>query len=424
MISNLMGQDDKSGPEVVMGKKIKILITDTAPLYPPQWGGPKRIWHLFSNFPDADFEFTYVGVTFTGSPESKSPDKQIRNNFVEKLTLFPPHYALWHRLERIVLKNTHLDLFVYLAMNTDWRFKRLLNAQAAKIVICSHPWAWPCLRRKSDQILIYDAHNCEYLLLAEILKKRLLKNLVLRQVKKIEGELCRQSDLILACSAKEKEDLVKLYKINPAKVAIVTNGAQIKEITGAARKEDSRKALGLASFDKVVVFVGMYYKPNIDAAQFIIRKVAPALPDFKFLLAGEIARAFVSVNLPPNTKFLGRVTEEQLDTVLRAADLAINPVFDGAGINIKMLDYLAYGLPVITTSCGARGIETDGQEVMLVAAPDDFADTIKQLSVEADVKKRLAEAGRRLIARRYDWQLISRQLQEIILARLENFHGC
>ena len=89
-----------------------------------------------------------------------------------------------------------------------------------------------------------------------------------------------------------------------------------------------------------------------------------------------------------------------------------------------MLDYLAYGLPVITTSCGARGIETDGQEVMFVAAPDDFADTIRQLSVEADVKKRLAEAGRRLVARRYDWQLISRQLQEIILARLRNVHGC
>jgi glycosyltransferase involved in cell wall biosynthesis len=167
----------------------------------------------------------------------------------------------------------------------------------------------------------------------------------------------------------------------------------------------------------------MYYKPNIDAANFIIRQIAPGLPDFKFLLAGEISRAFVSAKLPANIKFLGKVNEEQLDLVLRAADIAINPMFDGSGVNIKMLDYLAYGLPIVTTECGARGIETGGQEVMIVASPADFPEAIRKLNADLGLKARLAEAGRRLAFERYDWKAISQELKNALLKRLKYNHA-
>jgi glycosyltransferase involved in cell wall biosynthesis len=405
------------------GKKLKVLLTDTAPLYPPRWGGPKRIWHLFSNFPAEDFEFTYAGVTFEGSPESKCRHKRIRDNFEEILTVFPPHYALWHILEKIVLKNTRLDLFPYLAMHTDGQFRCLLKSQAADIIICSHPWSSPCVQKKANQFLIYDAHNCEYLLMAKILKNRLLKNLVLSQVKRIEGRLCRRSDLILACSAKEKEDLAKLYKINPDKVIIVTNGTEVKEATSAEERENSRKSLGLAQSEKVVVFVGMYYKPNIDAARFIIERIAPQLVDYKFLLVGSISQAFAAGKLSPNIKFLGKVTEEQLEGALRAADIAINPMFDGSGINIKMLDYMSYGLPIVTTECGARGIETFGQQPMIVSLPVDFTENIKMLSTNRQLEESLSEAGRSLAAEHYDWKTISHRLRGALLERLKFNHG-
>ncbi len=404
-------------------KKLKVLITDTAPLYPAQWGGPKRIWNLFSNFTQEDFEFTYIGVTFEGSAEAKCRQNKIQDNFEEILTVFPPHYFLWHIVEKTFLKNTHLDLFPYLAMSTDWRFRSLLKAQAADIIICSHPWSAPCIQKKDKQFLIYDAHNCEYFLMAKILKGRLLKNLVLSQVKGIEGAVCRRSNLILACSAQEKEDLVKLYKINPDKIIIVANGTQVKEVTSATKKEESRKRLGLASGEKIVVFVGMYYKPNIDAANFIINKIALDLPGFKFLLIGEISRAFISAKFTANIIFLGKVNEEQLDAALRAADIAINPMFDGSGVNIKMLDYLAYGLPIVTTECGARGIETGGQEAMIVVSPSDFPEAIRKIDADPGLKARLAEAGRRLAFERYDWKSISQELREALLKRLKYNHA-
>ena len=399
-------------------QKIKVLVSDTAPLYPPQWGGPKRIWNLFSNFPQDIFEFTYIGVTFEGSPESKCRHKSIRNNFEEILTVFPPHYRLWHFMEKIFLRDSHLDLFPYLAMNTDWRFKRLLNCRKADIIICSHPWSSPSIRKKRNQFFIYDAHNCEYLLMARILERRLFTSLILSQVKRIEGAACRRSDLILVCSAKEKEDLVSLYKVNPQKIVVIPNGSQVKAATSPQEKESSRRQLHLDNDQKVVVFVGMYYKPNIDAARFIIEKIAPQLPDFKFLLIGALSEAFVSVKLPANVKFLGRISDEQLETALRAADLAINPMFDGAGMNIKMLDYMSYGLPIVSTECGLRGIENCQDDLMIRSSAANFAEDIKMLSHDHQLSQRLSVSGRNLVAEHYDWKTISRKLQGTILERL------
>ena len=47
-----------------MAPRIKLLITDTAPLYPPLWGGPQRIWNLYGNLSQELFSITYVGVKF------------------------------------------------------------------------------------------------------------------------------------------------------------------------------------------------------------------------------------------------------------------------------------------------------------------------------------------------------------------------
>lgn len=412
---------DTSLKPKIMDRRLKVLVADTAPLYPPQWGGPRRIWHLFSNFSQESFDFTYVGMAFQGSPESRYMHKRIRDNFKEILCVFPPHYYLWNLIERAVLRNTNLDLFLYLAMNTDWQFKYLLNSQEADIIVCSHPWSSPCMQKKDGQFFIYDAHNCEYFLMSKILGRHILKSLILNQVKRIEGDACRKSDLILACSDKEKEDLVKLYKINSDKVIITTNGSDVKEATSLVKKESSRKALSLSNDDKVVVFVGAYYKPNIDAARFIIRKIAPNIPSLKFLLIGTISKAFISEQMPSNIKFLSRVTEEQLETALRAADIAINPMFSGSGINIKMLDYMAYGLPIVTTACGARGIETYGKQPMIVSSADNFVENLKILSSNSQLCERLSEDGRNLIVKYYDWKIISHKLQEIILERMSKF---
>lgn len=398
--------------------KIKVVISDTAPLYPPLWGGPKRIWNLYGNLRQDLFDIAYIGIDCALGRKRKYKYNIIQINFKEISCRLPVYYYFWHGMERIVFNGTSLDLFIYLWMHSGREFKYILNSQEADIVICSHPWSSLCIDKKSKQFFIYDAHNCEYLLMNGMLGRHILKRIVLNQVKRIEGDACRKSDLILACSENEKKDLINLYKVNPDKIIIVTNGTDVRDKTYSIKKENNRNKLAISRNERVIIFIGAYYKPNIDAARFIIERIATELNEFKFLLVGTIFEAFKEERIPNNVKMLGWLSEEQLDSALRASDIAINPMFDGSGINIKMLDYMSYGLPIVTTQLGARGIETFGRQPMIVSSIDRFIENIRMLNANTTLYKHLSEDGRGLVAQHYDWKMISNGLQEAIMERL------
>lgn len=84
-----------------------------------------------------------------------------------------------------------------------------------------------------------------------------------------------------------------------------------------------------------------------------------------------------------------------------------------------MLDYMAYGLSIVTTECGARGIETDGNQPMIISSADNFAENLKILSNNTQLCEQLSEDGKSLVAKHYDWKIISHKLQGIILERMK-----
>src|SRR3989338_8241998 len=351
--------------------------------------------------------------------------KKIRDNFKEVACALPAHYHLWNIAKRALFRNTPIDLFTSLWMHTDWYFKYALNSHKADIMICSHPWPSLCMDKRKGQMFIYDAHNCEYILMDRILSRHPLKHWVLRRVKKIEADACKKSDLILACSENEKNELLRIYKADPEKIIIVSNGTNVVTQKSSTDKGEAKKKLGFSSADKIVIFIGAYYKPNIEAVNFIVSKLAFQLPDFKLLVVGTVADAFKNRKVIPNIRFLGGVSEDILQAALTAADIAINPVLEGSGINIKMLDYMSYGLPILTTSCGARGIDTAQREPFIVSELDEFSDNIRRIMLKSELYRKMSQEAREVAGERYNWQAISKKLQETILKKMgykENVH--
>ncbi len=82
--------------------------------------------------------------------------------------------------------------------------------------------------------------------------------------------------------------------------------------------------------------------------------------------------------LPANVELLGVIDEKRLYSVLRAADIALNPVEIGSGTNLKLVQYMAAGLAVISTETGVRGIER-GSEVCAVAKRTQFREILQGL---------------------------------------------
>ena len=144
--------------------------------------------------------------------------------------------------------------------------------------------------------------------------------------------------------------------------ALVPNCADTNALVppGYAQKAAEKAANGWARRD-VSVFVGSGYRPNTEAAAFIIEELAPAFPDMVFAIVGSVKEAYLRgkeamPNLPRNVALLGVIEEDRLYSVLRAADFGLNPIEIGSGTNLKLVQYMAAGLAVISTETGIRGI--------------------------------------------------------------------
>jgi len=92
------------------------------------------------------------------------------------------------------------------------------------------------------------------------------------------------------------------------------------------------------------------------------------------------------------------------------ADIALNPITTGAGTNIKLFDYFARGLPVVSTPFGIRGIDLEDGTHACIVDLDEFSDTIRQLLESPEQRDRIGEAGRTLVADKYTWETISKRL--------------
>ena len=393
------------------GKKIKLLVSDTAPLYPPLWGGPIRIWNLYNNLSKEKFSLDYVGIDFALKERYKV--NKIASNFREFLVSLPPHYYLWYPFHKAFFKDLSFDLFFYFMMPTVKEFVRIFENLKADILISSHPWAAPCIKKNKNQLFIYDAHNCEYLLMRAVTKNKLLGGIVSLWTRKIENDACRKSEAILVCSEEEKDDFIRLYGINEKKIYVIPNGTVIKSLPNVKEKKEAKEKLGLIG-KKIIIFIGAYYRPNIEAVEFIMDNLALELNEYTFFITGSVKDAFKDRKLPENVKFSGRVSEEELDVILRACDIAVNPMFNGSGINIKMLDYFGYGLPVVTTSCGARGIKGTNGENLIICTPEEFPKYIREIFENSGLYNRLKDNGKKLAEEFYDWKIISQRLEEVI----------
>jgi glycosyltransferase involved in cell wall biosynthesis len=115
------------------------------------------------------------------------------------------------------------------------------------------------------------------------------------------------------------------------------------------------------------------------------------VPDFRFILAGDVGSAFTGL---PAVECIGRVGA--VSDAFGQAAIAVNPVRMGTGLNIKMLDALACGMPCIASESGSRGLWSQRGVAFEVVANDDaeaMVNAILALLADRQRAARLADAG-------------------------------
>ncbi|MBU1006835.1 MAG: hypothetical protein KKH08_04500 [Candidatus Omnitrophica bacterium] len=111
-------------------KTVKIIVSYTAPLYPPLWGCPKRVWGLYANLGEG-FDIIYVGANSARSKEYTN--RKVKENVKEIMQPLCKMYYPFRMLELKTIKNLTFDIFTYLMMIFDRGFREELNSHEADI---------------------------------------------------------------------------------------------------------------------------------------------------------------------------------------------------------------------------------------------------------------------------------------------------
>lgn len=255
------------------------------------------------------------------------------------------------------------------------------------------------IRKYSKAKLIYRAHNIEYRIwnrLAESEKnfiKRKYLMLLAERLKNFEFDVINRVDAIVALTEEETRILKEMGAKQP--ICIAPTCFFLEEFKPVVEpKEFSLFHIG-----------AMDWMPNTAGLKWFIRevwsKVNATHPQIKLNLAGnKMPKDFFSFN-NENCNVQGRV--EDAKKFMAEHSVMIVPLLAGSGIRVKILEGMAMGKPIISTSQGAEGLYYENRKNILIAdTPDEFYNAIIECYQSPELRKSLGENARTLAVEYYD----------------------
>ena len=250
---------------------------------------------------------------------------------------------------------------------------------------------------------LYNAHNCEAMLYGQLHAGKQCKPIT-DLVRSVERRMLDAVDLVLYCNDGDLAAFREMAPDTDFEALYVPNG-----MTPAA---DIASLTSLENQLFHAAFMGSGHPPNVHAAKFIAHTLAPKNPEITFDIIGScLPEGDYAMNLRRH----GVVDDETKARLLRGAHLALNPMAAGSGSNVKVLEYFAYALPVLSTTFGMRGIHAEIDKEYLEASLEQFDQVLKQVSHDPVVLSSVGEAGRALALEKYTWDAIVRPVAERLL---------
>jgi polysaccharide biosynthesis protein PslH len=258
----------------------------------------------------------------------------------------------------------------------------------------------------SKPLLILDQHNAVYMIPLRMAQsernplKRALLQLEARKLMKYEIEACQRFDHV-AWVTQEDYEAVENHSLN---ISVPNSG--IIPICGAPESEPviERKP----NAQRVTFLGGLHYPPNAQGILWFAQKVFPQVlaqrPDAVLTVIGKQPPAELQqLGIPTaNLEVTGYVNDPK--PYLAETAVFIVPLLAGGGMRVKIVEGWTWGLPIVSTTVGAEGIDTQpGDSLVIADSPDTFAHATVRLLQDRREAERIARAGRQWVLQHYNW---------------------
>ncbi|MGD8279490.1 MAG: glycosyltransferase family 4 protein, partial [Gemmatimonadota bacterium] len=265
-----------------------------------------------------------------------------------------------------------------------------------------------------DVRLVVDTHNIDSLVLSRYagrmrIPRRWYAQMTAARLRRHERHVFARADRIVVCSDIEAPFVRRVP--GSGEPAVIPNGVDASGtfVPGTARPVPGR----IAFFGK------LDYYPNADAVEYLAEAILPRiraeLPEAEAHVIGPDPPPAVRALERPGSgiRVTGRVPE--IPAALSTASVVVVPLRLGGGTRLKILEALALGLPVVSTSIGAEGLDLEpGRDLVVADDPGVFAAEVIGLLRDPERGRRLGANGRETVSRRFDWSVIEGRIDALL----------
>jgi glycosyltransferase involved in cell wall biosynthesis len=385
---------------------------------PPRFGGQRRLDGLIAGV--AAFHEASV-LSLVDAGEDQTEARAATGTYCRRVVTVPsrlraasPAYKRVLQLGSLVLPWSY-ERIVHRERALETALDRLLAEAPFDIVQFEFPHLVAYRSRlgqarRSRAAFLLDEHNIEYDVVRQTASagpgwaRRLYSALDWPKVRAEELRAWTQLDGCTLTSARDEE---RLLAVAPAtRTAVVPNGVDLGLFQPTAVPPEAATLLFFGAVD---------YHPNTEGLLFFLEEVMPRLrartPRVRLCIVGRRPPEVLLRRRDPDVEITGAV--DDVRPYLERASVVIVPVRIGGGTRLKIIEAMAMGKAVVSTSRGAEGLDAvPGRDLCLADDADGFAAQIGRLLDEPERARRLGAAARRFVEARYGWAASVQRLTE------------
>ncbi len=406
----------------MLGERLNILYVSPLPPSPPRFGAQARVHGLITNLAPRH-EITAVSLLDRDFDAGEC--ERAMREYCREVVLVPNPRGQDGIAKRALQLRSLASLrsFEYHRFSVpalQGQLDRLLRRDRFDVVNLEFPYLAHLRLRQSPPgspppSLVLDAHEIAHDIVRQIARsdvspgRRLYAALNWRKLRRDERAAFRAADGIYACSVADQERL--LSYVPSARTLVIPNAADVDFY--------QPRACDPPSDGRTVLFFGLLSTfPNLDGVSFFLREIWPAIaarrPLARCKIVGRQPPASLLELAGPRIEITGFV--EDLRPHLASAAVLVVPLRLGGGTRLKIVEGMAMGRPIVSTSLGAEGIEAvPEREILIADQPLEFAAAVVRVLDDPALASRLGRAARQLAVARYSWRAAALRLERFFV---------
>lgn len=386
---------------------MRILIISAFPPYPLTRGSSIRIFNLAKELrKKAEVKF----LSLASSAQEMDALRDLQDLFPVDIVPFELKRNLKIHIRYFFSFHPYYRNVVF-SKELAAKVKDLTSREKFDVVQVEGLWIAHLLDQIRLGLRVLDNHNVQTLYFKRLCnyssarpKERILSFFDMLKLPRYERTYSERYDVCLCVS---KVDLKLLTNMAPtAHYRVVNNGVDTEFF----------RPVPYDLYSKSVVHVGYYNNPNnVDAVVWFARKVFPLVlrqvPEAVFKIVGAEAPPAVRALDQGNTQVMGYI--DDVRPIVQNAAVFVVPLRAGSGTRLKILEAMAQGKPIVSTSIGAEGLDLkDGEDVVIANTETELATSIVELLENPELVERIGKNARRTVEDKYSWASIGADLYD------------